>query len=293
MGKLLIIDIHTHCGVLDVHYDDKFYEEMYAPFGIPLPARIPAGCEVDTLIKGMDEAGIDKSVLLACDEELTMNVKQSSEYVAEQVKRYPDRLIGFAGIDPMKGKEALKELERAVNDWGMKGLKILPTYQHYAPNDERVFPFYEKALELDIPVLIHQAWTPVVNAPMKYQHPYLLDDVAIKFRDLRIIMAHFGFPWTDEAMFLLAKHKNLYTDLSAWNWFPPEYLAQTLSRAKLMFPRVLPNKILLGTEGAEQKSVVKNIRDINEVIVRMGLTKLTHEDIEKILGKNAQRLLRI
>lgn len=289
----MIIDIHTHCGVLDVHYNDRFFEEMYSPFGIPLPFRMPPGREVDLLVQGMDEAGIDKSVLLACDEELTLNVKQTSEYVAEQVKRYPDRLIGFAGVDPMKGKEALMEFEWAIKDLGLKGLKILPTYQHYAPNDERVFPFYEKAQELDVPVLIHQAWTPVVDAPMKYQHPYLLDDVAIKFRDLRIIIAHFGFPWTDECMFLLAKHKNLFTDLSALSWFPPEYLAQVLSRAKQMFPRVLPDKILLGTEGADQKNIVNTIKNINLVIERMGLTKLTKEDIEKILGKNAQRLLRL
>ncbi len=289
----MLIDIHTHCGVLGAHYTDEFYEEMYAPFGIPLPKKTPPGCEVDGLVKRMDEAGIDKSVLLACDEELTMNVKQSSQYVAEQVARYPDRLIGFAGVDPMKGKEAMKELERGINDWGLKGLKILPTYQHYAANDERVFPFYEKCVELDIPVLIHQAWTPVIDAPMKYQHPYLLDDVAIKFRDLRIIMAHFGFPWIDEAIFLLAKHKNIYTDLSAWNWFPPEYLAQTLSKAKSMFPRVLPDKILMGSEGAEQKSVVENIRRVNSVIGRMGLTKLTDEEIDKILGKNAEKLLRL
>lgn len=289
----MIIDIHAHCGVLDVHYNNEFYEQMYEPFGIPLPTRISPGCEVDMLVKGMDEAGIEKTVLLACDEELIMNVKQPNEYVAKQVQRYPDKLIGFAGIDPMKGKEALKELEWAVNDLGMKGLKILPTYQHYAPNDERVFPFYEMAQELDIPVLIHQAWTPVVNAPMKYQHPYLLDDVAIKFRDLRIIIAHFGFPWTDECMFLIAKHRNLYTDLSAWSWFPPEYLAQTLSRAKQLFPRVLPNRILLGTEGANQKAVVDTIKNINNVIGKMGLTKLTGEDIEKILGKNAMGLLKV
>jgi predicted TIM-barrel fold metal-dependent hydrolase len=125
----------------------------------------------------------------------------------------PARFIGFASVNPAwRGPQAaVAELRRAVIDLGLAGLKLHPMYQHWSPADrDLAFPLYQAAGQLCIPVMIHQAGSTRIDAALELGRPALLDDVGRCFRDLRVIVAHCGHPWVDEALFLLTKHPNFY-----------------------------------------------------------------------------------
>src|SRR3972149_11173522 len=110
---------------------------------------------IDDLIRDMDEIGIDISVLLPIDCTVSLGKRMSNDAVAEMVRRFPGRLIGFAGVDPRMGKAAIMELEGAVKRLGVRGLKLHPCLQEFYPHDKQYYPLYEKCVELDIPIAWH------------------------------------------------------------------------------------------------------------------------------------------
>ena len=163
------------------------------------------------------------AVVVAWDAETATGLPRlSNDWVANFVSRYPDTFIGFASVDPWKGKWAVKELERAVNELGLKGVKFQQGAQAFYPNDKRFYPLWEKCVELDIPVQFHTGTTGLgAGLPggqgVKLDHmkpiPYI-DDVAADFPELRIICLHPSWPWQEETL-AMAKHKaNVYVDLS-------------------------------------------------------------------------------
>jgi predicted TIM-barrel fold metal-dependent hydrolase len=176
--------------------------------------------------------------------------EKCNDYIAAVIRADPQHFIGFASVNPaFRGAAAATaELERAVTELGLAGVKLYPMYQHWAANDrELAFPVYAKAADLGIPVMIHQAGSTRIDAKLELGRPALLDDIGREFRDLRVIIAHCGLPWVDEALFLLTKHPNFYAELS--------YLIATLTRRDLFLllhrcePAFVPlEKIFFGTD---------------------------------------------
>ena len=171
------------------------------------------------------------AVLLAWDAESAMGLPPvTNDFVAQCVTDHPDAFIGFASVDPWKGKAAVNEFRRAVTELGMRGLKLHPSCQGFAPNDHKVYPLYEAAAELGVPIIFHTGTTGLGagvrgggGIKLGYSRPILLDDVAADFPDLDIVGAHPSWPWQDE-MLAVAQHKtNVWIDLSGWSprlWSP-------------------------------------------------------------------------
>ncbi len=154
------------------------------------------------------------------DVEGELSIEKANDYMAALVKKYPDDLIGMAAVNPrFRGVDwALDELTRAVEKLGHTGLKLYPMYDHYAPNDPDLgMPIFERAAELGIGVMVHMSTTPVRDAPLQYGWPVLLDDVARRFPELRLLVCHAGFPWVDECLAFVGRHENTYLDVSYYN----------------------------------------------------------------------------
>jgi predicted TIM-barrel fold metal-dependent hydrolase len=195
-----------------------------------------------------------------------------NDYVAEVQQRFPDVLIGWASVDPWQGRAAINELERAVTELGLRGLKLHPITQAFFPDDQRFYPLWAKAAELGIPVIFHTGHTGVgAGAPggtglkLKYARPIHLDDVAADFPTLTIIGAHPSWPWQDE-MLSVALHKaNVYFDLSGWSpkYFSPSLIqyANTLLQNKVLFgsdfPVISPERWLADFEAAPFRDEVR------------------------------------
>ena len=191
------------------------------------------------------------ALLLSIDSETTTGeIPDSNDYISSVVKDHPDVFIAFAAIDPWKGIRAVEELERSVVDLGLKGLKLHPVQQAFFPNDERIYPLYEKCSELSIPVLFHTGMaasgtgTPGGGGlKLKYSAPIPgMDDVAADFPDLKIILAHPGWPWIDEQIAVALHKPNVFIDLSGWlpRYIPKNLINESITR--------LNDKVLFGSD---------------------------------------------
>ena len=263
-----------------------------------------------------DHAGFDKSIILAVspqwldgrligtvDAEGSLGVagppdpEKCNDYIAACVRADPEHLIGFASVNPThRGPQAaVEELERAVVELGLSGLKLYPMYQHWSANDPEIaFPIYGKAQELQIPVMIHQAGSTRIDASLELGRPALLDDIGRTFRDLRVIVAHTGWPWVDEALFLLTKHPNFYAELS--------YLIASISRRDLFLllsrcePMFVPlEKLFFGTDYPgflyDPVSLKDKLLSVNEEAEACSMPPISTDKLDGIMGPNVARVL--
>ncbi len=178
-------------------------------FGSNLPT-------IDDTIGDMDLAGVELSVLVAIDAESVWSYRVSNELVAEKVREHPDRFIGFASVDPNKGAPAVRELRRAVEQDGMVGLKILPHLVELRASDRAMYPVYEEARSLGIPVLFHMGTQFHTGTKLKFARPLDVDEVAVDFPGLKLIIAHFGWPWYEEAMAVAHRNEHVYFNIAGW-----------------------------------------------------------------------------
>jgi hypothetical protein len=206
-----IIDTHAQLWTAEaiMAMPEAMREGYLRVFGDNLPTL------ADT-ISDMDAAGISKSVIVAIDAETVFDYRVTNEVVAESVSANPDRLIGFASVDPHKGKAAKRELRRAVEKDGMKGLKLLPHLIELPVCDKLIYPLYQEASELGIPVLFHMGTQFHTGTKLKFCRPLDVDEVAVDFPELKLIIAHFGWPWYEEAMAVAHRNLNVYFNIAGW-----------------------------------------------------------------------------
>lgn len=222
----------------------------------------------------MDENGVDYTVVLAELSPETTGIATNEE-VLEFCSRSP-RLIPFCNVNPGLSKEPGRELRRWAEE-GFRGLKLYPTYQHFYPNDRALYPMYEAAQELRMPVLFHTGTSVFRGSKIKYGEPLHLDDLAVDFPDLPLVMAHSGRTmWYEQAFTLARLHPNLYMEISG---LPPKNLLN-------YFPALERNagKIIFGSDWPGMPGVKRNLDEIRSL-------PLKGSTISGILGGTAARLL--
>lgn len=163
----------------------------------------------------VDAAGIDLTVIKARDVETTFGGRITNEAVAEVVAAHPGRFLGFAGVDPNKGMTAVRELEYAVRELGLKGLNLQCFENRLAIDDRRMYPLYAKCVELDIPVNIHVGVNFSLKSSPDFGRPEMLDRVLCDFPELRAIASPPGWPWVQELLAVAWRQPNLWIGLVA------------------------------------------------------------------------------
>jgi predicted TIM-barrel fold metal-dependent hydrolase len=208
----MIIDTHSQLFTAEAiaSFPEEMarsYQAMFQDMALPT---------IEDTIADMDAAGVDRAVIVGIDAETTHRYKVSNDLVARTVARFPDRLTGFAGADPHKGKLACDELDRAVTELGLRGLKLLPHLADIAPDDRRMYPLYETARDLKIPVLFHSGTQFHAGTKIRFCRPLYLDTVAVDFPELQIVMAHFGYPWFHEGLAVVLRNPNVWFNIAGW-----------------------------------------------------------------------------
>lgn len=212
---------------------------------VRMPEEIRGGVTVADYLGKMDRAGIGRSLLIAVRAG-DINVRGSFEIPYERVRdvcrAHPDRFSGLAGIDPFRGMQGLRDLERAVKEYGFVGAHLYPHWCELPPDHAKYYPYYAKCCELDIPIMMQVGHNLVYSRQRRLPsvgRPITLDRVAIDFPELRLIGIHIGIPWTDEMISMCWKHEHVYMagDAYAPKHWPPQFVhyANSYGRDKVLF----------------------------------------------------------
>ena len=212
------------------------------------------------------------------------SIRAVNDQTAAFVASDPRRLIGFASVHP-DDPGAMAELERAAGDLGLKGLKLGPNYQDFDPLSEPALRVYGWAQDHRLPILFHQGTSPIRMAPLRYAHPLVMDEIAIRFPELTVVMAHLGHPWQPDTIAVIRKHPNVWADVSAgfyrpWSFYTAMRLATEWN--------VLP-KLLLGSDYpiATTAETIAGMRALNDIPRAGGLLPIPEAAIEAIIERDA------
>lgn len=287
IDKLVAIDIHTHAHTPPDFADPEeiaLREQMRAYFGQKGD---------DVLMPQMAQYYRDRKigcVVFAVDSESQSGFRRyPNEEVARIAAENSDIMIPFGSIDPAKGAAGAKEARRLVREFGVKGFKFHPSTQGFYPNDRNVaYRLYEAIEEEGAIALFHSGQTGAGSGSrggggirLKYSDPMFLDDVAVDFPDMRIIIAHPSFPWQEEALAVCQHKPNVYIDLSGWSpkYFPPilVHYANTLLRKKVLFgsdfPVLTPDRWMADFEKIDIRPEVRPLILKENAIDLLGLRK--------------------
>lgn len=279
----MIIDAHVH-PVLFGPICEDIERVNFRKKNFGLYKSSPVAMEQVMLV--MNHAKVDQAILLAEDYSAEMGEPiVSNEEVKQIIDLEPERFIGFASVDP-RLKDAPKALEKAFKTLGLSGLKLNLSHLMMWPDDPRLQPLYELCVKYDKPITFHAGFSWEPNSPSKYGQPIRYEDVAVGYPTLRFCLAHLAWPWVDEAMMLLLKYPNVYTDTATvFMDSPKNYYEQVFM--KNMAPGWLQNNLM------DKVMWGSNLPRFRQVRTKAGIEALPiRDDVkEKILGRNARVFL--
>jgi len=302
-GSLRLIDAHTH------FFSHQFFQTFARQAQHNLPAEAPLIAVAERLgveippddpmqlaqrwVSEMDKYDIDQLVMFT-------SVPGDHPSVATAVRAFPERIIGYLMLDPAQ-PNAPELVREGVQRYGLKGVTLFPAMHHFHASDERLYPLYQAATDLKIPVFVHFGVLKVsirdkLGLPnifdLRYADPIDLHKAAIDFPGLPFIIPHFGCGYFREALMLGAQAPNVYVDTSSsntWLTYMPSHLD-----LKTVFAKTLqvfgPQRLLFGTDsnvfprGWRQDILHQHMEILREL-------QTTQEAAAQILGGNIARLL--
>lgn len=287
----MIVDVHTHPPT---HRDHVPQQRTWAPTGRPDQAIrwTRTWAEYMQAMAPVHRAIVFGIAMLPGQREAidppTYGSGNLNDRVALLVREYPDKLIGFLSVHP-DAPDALDELERATSDLGLRGLKLGPNYQQFDPLSDRALAVYAKAERMGLPILFHQGTSPLSDAPLRYAHPLVMDEIAARFPELRIVMAHMAHPWQSDCIAVIRKHPHVYADISA-QFYRPWSLYNCL---RLATEWSVLDKLLFGSDFpvATPQETIEGTRRVNTILEGTALPRVPEDELEAIFRRDALQLL--
>ncbi len=288
----MIIDIHTH---IPTHTDtvpdaDAHFNEVMRP-----DATVRLTNSFDDYIKDMGP--VDRAVAFGVainpqGSEDDMGVMRSQSEINDTAsalaRAYPDKVIGFMSVHP-EAPDVMDELERCVDDLGLKGMKLAPNYQNFDPLGSDARRVYEFAQLRGLPIVFHQGTAPMRAAPLMYAHPIVMDELAMNFPDLKIVMAHMGHPWHEDCITVIRKHPNVYADVSGQFYRP----WQMYNGMRLAFEWSVMHKLLFASDWplTTPQETIDALTGFNDFAWRYSLPEVPMESLEGIIHRDTLALL--
>lgn len=217
------------------------------------------------------------TMISSLDNESSYGSRVETEYIADIARRFPDCFIPFSGADPHKGSRAVAEVERAVKEFGFKGVDLQPFLQKVPIDDPTYYPIYAAAERLGVVAFVACSAHYNPEVPMDYQHPRRLDQVAMNFPNLALVARHAGWPWVEELAAVAMRHESIYFELSGIR-------ARHLSPALLQYINGAFQDRTVWGMGHLGLSMKENIQEFMALPLRDAVK-------EKVLVKNSVRIL--
>jgi predicted TIM-barrel fold metal-dependent hydrolase len=230
---------------------------------------------------------VDKSIVLGFKSRY-LRAEIPNRYVAEYVSRFPQKLIGFAGIDPTE-KSAVAEVRAAREDLRLRGVTVSPANQDFHPADSRAMDVYAEAERLGMPLLVHPSGQFTEQSKLEFGRPYLLDEVARTFPQLRMVIAQLGQPWVDETICMLAKHPHVYADVSGLLSRPWQAYNALVS----VYQHGVIDKLLFGSDFPYTSATecIEALYSINQLAQGTNLPVVPREALRGIVERDTLELL--
>lgn len=278
----MIIDIHSHAWEYPQHFSDDFRAQA---------RRARSGADLDLSVRLADysaQAPLEVHTVVFGGKARLSGLWVDDRYIADYVAQAPDRLLGFLSVDPTQdGWE--RELRIGHEELGLRGIKLLPMYAGFMPQDERLDPLWRYAVAHGLPVLLHTGTTFVAQAPLECTLPRHLDTVAIRYPECKIVLAHLGHPYEGECVAVIRKHPNVYADISAL-YYRPFQLYQSLM---LVQEYGVWHKILFGTDYpfTTVNGTIAGLRQLNNMPEGTHLPRLDSAQLESLIHRDSLTLL--
>jgi predicted TIM-barrel fold metal-dependent hydrolase len=278
----MVVDVHCHAWDYSAHFSDQYKQEVL---------RARAGVEVDLNVRYADyvaHAPAEFRAIVFGGKAKLSGVWIPDEYVADFVAQDPQSLVGFMSLDPTQ-EGWQDEMRVGSEDLKLRGIKLLPMYAGFRPDDRLLDPLWEYASERQLPVLLHTGTTFISQAPLACTLPRHLDPVAIRYPELKLILAHLGHPYEGECVAVIRKHANVYADISAL-YYRPFQLYQSLM---LVQEYGVWNKVLFGTDFpfTTVNDTIQGLQNLNNQVQGTSLPRLQVDQIEALIQRNALDLL--
>lgn len=293
LNQVVAIDIHTHATVSTRNAPDEvaiaFDAAMQAYFKEKMPR--PTIAETADYYRQRNMMAV---IFTVDSERANGQVRISNEEVAEEAAEHQDVLIPFASIDPMRGKMGAREARRLIADYNVRGFKFHPSQQEFYPNDRGAYDLYEVIAEAGLPAIFHSGQTGVGarmrgggGIRLKYSDPMFLDDVAVDFPDMPIVIAHPSFPWQENALAVATHKPQVYIDLSGWSpkYFPPILVqyANTILKDKMLFGSDFP--VITPDRWLEDFNQIGIREEVKPLILRENAIRLLGLDKDPVFGR--------
>ena len=279
----MIVDVHSHYFRYPEHFTEEFKRESLRSRGV----------EIDLTVRWEEY----RATARECDKTIVFGAKarRSGQWVDDKevagyVAQHPEHLIGFMCLDPTQVGWR-DEMEEGHIDLKLKGIKLLPMYAGFSPNDRALDDLWIYASRHGLPVLLHTGTTFVANAPLACTLPRLIDEVAIRFPEVKIVMAHLGHPWEGECIATIRKHNNVFADCSALHYRP----FQLYHSLMLVQEYGVWHKLLFGSDYpfTTVDASLAGMRKLNDMLLGTALPRLNMEQMEMMFQRDTLSLLGI
>jgi len=277
-----IIDVHSHFWRFPDHFQDDYRQQA---------KRARAGTEVDLTVRFEDyqrQSVADVRTIVFGGKAKLSGLWVDDRAVKEYVDAHPEQLIGFLSLDPTQpGWE--RELHEGHQELGLRGIKLMPMYAGFRPDEDRLGALWDYAQRHGLPVLLHTGTTFISQAPLECTLPRHLDPVAARYPEVRMILAHLGHPYEGECVAVIRKHPHVYADLSALHYRP----FQLYHSLMLVQEYGVWDKVLLGTDYpfTTVQATLNGLRSLNQMVDGTALPRLDDAAIARLIDRDSLPLL--
>ncbi len=231
---------------------------------------------------------IDACIVLACPDQSN---RQANELVGKYVAKHPKKMVGFAVVNPVKDDISKKYWSAVIDDMGLKGAVLYCGGQAFHPAHSRALQFYEVAEALKFPLFFHNASLFTADSVLEFARPALLDEIAQRFKSLKIIIGSMGLPFVSETVCMLAKHENVFGDLTinpqkVWEVYNTVLCAHEADvLGKLFFGSGLPF--------GKPQNCIETLLGFNRLLADTNLPTVPREKIREIIERDSLNILGI
>lgn len=278
----MIIDVHSHAWDFPRHFGEDFLRQAQ---------RAKAGGAVDLTVRYEEYAASatpEVTTVVFGGKARRSDLWVDDAYVAQYAAQHPDRLIGFLSVDPTQPGWQ-EDMREGHEELGLRGIKLLPMYAGFRPDDMGLDPLWQYAEQRSLPVLLHTGTTFVAQAPLECTLPRWIDNVAIRFPGVRIIMAHLSHPYESECVVTIRKHPNVYADISALHYRPFQFYHSLM----LVQEYGVWDKLLFGTDYpfTTVDATLRGLRELNNMLAGTALPRLNESEIERMIQRDTLAIL--